>query len=122
MAFWVYMLRCADDRFYIGHTDNLQLRIAQHQHGGFCDFTSRRRPVELVWSETMPTREEALTAERQLKGWTRAKKQALIRGDWATISWLARPPRERPSTSLRTNGEGGGISSTEGRIPERRSS
>jgi predicted GIY-YIG superfamily endonuclease len=105
MAFWVYILRCADDRFYTGHTDNLEQRLAQHQHGGFCDFTSRRRPVTFVWSESFPSRIEAMEAERQIKGWTRAKKDALIRGDWPTLSWLAKPPKERPSTSLRTNGE-----------------
>ena len=104
MAFWTYMLGCADGRFYIGHTDNLELRMGQHRQGGFCDYTAKRRPVALVWSEAMSTREEALAAERQLKGWSRAKKEALIRGDWQLISWLAIPRGERPSTSLRTNG------------------
>ena len=106
MAFWTYMLRCADGRFYVGHTDNLELRMGQHQQGGFCDFTSRRRPVALVWSEAASSREEALAAERRLKGWSRAKKEALIAGDWQRISWLAIPPGKRPSTSLRTNGVG----------------
>jgi predicted GIY-YIG superfamily endonuclease len=104
MTFWTYMLRCADGRFYVGHTDNLEQRMGQHHQGGFCDFTTRRRPVTLVWSQAMSTREEALAAERQLKGWSRAKKEALIGGDWSRISWLAIPPKERPSTSLRTNG------------------
>jgi hypothetical protein len=58
----------------------------------------------LVWSQIFPTREEAIFAERRLKGWSRAKKVVLIDGDWAQISWLAIPPKERPSTSLRTNG------------------
>ncbi|MFN7030773.1 MAG: GIY-YIG nuclease family protein, partial [Sphingopyxis sp.] len=40
MVFWTYMLRCSDGRYYTGHTDNLERRIAEHQHGGFCDFTS----------------------------------------------------------------------------------
>jgi predicted GIY-YIG superfamily endonuclease len=111
MTFWTYMLRCADGRFYVGHTDNLEGRMGQHQHGGYCDFTARQRPVALAWSQEFATREEALSAERRLKGWTRAKKEALIRGDWAEISWLAIPPKERPlvqrpSTSLRTNGSG----------------
>ena len=113
MTFWTYMLRCADGRFYIGHTDNLEGRMGQHQHGGYCDFTARRRPVALAWSQDFATREEALSAERRLKGWTRAKKEALIRGDWAEISRLAIPPKERPlaesqrpSTLLRTNGVG----------------
>ncbi|WP_404709931.1 GIY-YIG nuclease family protein [Sphingomonas sp. MMS24-J13] len=104
MAFWAYILRCVDGHFYTGHTDNLELRVAQHQYGGFCDFTSRRRPVTLVWSETFPSRIEALEAERRIKPWSRAKKQALIDGDWKRLSHFAKPPSERPSTSLGKNG------------------
>ena len=104
MAFWAYILRCADGKYYTGHTDNLEVRIAQHQMGGFSDFTSRRRPVQLVWSQEFPTRIDALEAERRIKPWSRAKKEALIRGDWAALSYYAKPPSERPSTSLGTNG------------------
>ena len=104
MAFWVYILKCSDGRFYAGHTDDLERRIGQHQNGLGGDFIARRRPVRLVWSETFPTREEALTAERQIKPWSRAKKEALIAGDFARLSYYARPPAERPSTSLGTNG------------------
>jgi len=107
LAFWVYVLQCADGKYYTGHSDDLERRIAQHQTGGFCDFTSRRRPFRLMWSEYFPTRLEALEAERRIKPWSRAKKEALIAGDWAAISYLAKPPSERPSTSLGTNGEGG---------------
>jgi len=103
MQFWVYLLRCADGSYYAGHTDNLEGRLWQHQQGICCDWTRRRRPVELVWCEAAPTRYEALAFERRIKGWTRAKKEALIASDWDRISWLARPPHERPSTSLRTN-------------------
>ena len=105
MAFWVYILRCSDGRFYTGHTDNLEFRLAQHQHGEGGDFTARRRPVTLAWSETFGTRDEALTAELQIKPWSRAKKQALIDGDFVRLSCYAKPPAERPSTSLGTNGE-----------------
>jgi predicted GIY-YIG superfamily endonuclease len=106
MAFWTYMLRCSDDRYYTGHTEDLDVRMAQHQRGYFktC-WTYTRRPVELVWCEAFPTREEALTAERMVGGWSRAKKEALIRGDWERISFFARPPHERFSTSLETNGD-----------------
>ena len=90
MAFHAYMLRCADGSFYIGHTDDLELRMAHHVHGTFGGYTARRRPVTLVWTENFPTRIEALEAERQLKGWSRAKKLALIEGDWDRISVLAR--------------------------------
>jgi predicted GIY-YIG superfamily endonuclease len=107
MAFWVYLLRCSDGRYYTGHTDDLERRMAEHQTGGKCDFTSRRRPVALVWSEYFQTRLEAKEAERTVGGWSRAKKEALIRGDWKGVSFFARPPKERFSTSLETNGEGG---------------
>jgi putative endonuclease len=107
MAFWVYMLRCSDGRFYTGHTDDLDRRISEHHAGGFCDFTSRRRPVELAWQGYFPTRIEALEAEQRIKAWSRAKKEALIHGDWKSVSFFARPPAERVSTSLDTNGKGG---------------
>jgi putative endonuclease len=106
LTFWTYILRCADGRYYTGQSDNLESRLAQHQMGGFCDFTSRRRPVRLIWSQGFSTRIEALEAERQIKPWSRAKKEALIRSDWRALSYFARPPKERPSTSLGTNGKG----------------
>jgi predicted GIY-YIG superfamily endonuclease len=104
MAFWVYVLKCADGRYYTGQTDNLERRIAEHQAGGYCDFTARRRPVTLMWSEAFSTRVEALSAERRIKPWSRLKKEAMFRGDWSAVSHFARPPSERPSTSLGTNG------------------
>ncbi len=106
MQFWVYLLRCSDGTYYAGHTDNLESRLAQHHAGEGGDWTRRRRPVELVSSAVAPTREEALAFERRIKGWTRAKKEALVAGDWDRIHLLVQPPKKRPSTSLRTN-EGG---------------
>ena len=112
MAFWAYILRCADGRYYTGHTDALDRRIAEHQTGGFCLFTSQRLPVELVWAQDFPTRIEALEAERRIKPWSRAKKEALIGQDWTALKFFSRPPGERsslpqcPSTSLGTNGGG----------------
>jgi putative endonuclease len=107
MAFWCYILRCADGKYYTGHTDDLERRIAEHMHGGYCDFTSRRLPVTLIWAADFPTREEALASELRIKKWSRAKKEALAVGDWNRLSYFAKPPRERVSTSLDTNGEGG---------------
>ena len=89
MSFWIYILRCADDSYYIGHTDDLEQRIGQHQTGAIPGYTHNRRPVMLVFSQELQTREEALAAERQVKGWTRAKKEALIQGDWKRIRQLA---------------------------------
>lgn len=90
MDFHAYLVRCADGSYYAGHTDNLEQRIGQHQTGLLGGYTARRRPVTLVWSERFATRDEAFAAERKLKGWSRAKKEALIAGDWALVSDLAR--------------------------------
>ena len=98
MALHVYMLKCADNSYYTGHTDNLELRIAQHQAGTTPSYTSTRLPVECVYAEDCGTRLGALAFERQIKGWSRAKKEALIRGDWKRISELAKPRSTRPST------------------------
>ena len=89
MSFWTYMLKCADDSYYIGHTDNLENRIFRHQIGEPSCYTTSRRPVTLIWSQEFATREEALAAERQIKGWSRKKKEALVRGDWNEIQRLA---------------------------------
>ena len=98
MAFWTYMLHCRAGTFYTGHTDNLERRLAEHQSGLVRGFTQALHPLELVWSQEFQTRYEALTAERRIKGWSRPKKLALIRGDWGTISRLAKS-KDGPSTS-----------------------
>ena len=89
--FWVYLLKCADKSYYAGHTDNLENRLAQH-HGKEIPacHTATRLPVMLVYSQEFSTRVEALAAERQIKGWSRRKKEALIRGDWAALSLHAK--------------------------------
>ena len=81
MSLWVYILRCADRSYYTGHTDNLEERIAKHQVGEIEGYTSTRRPVRLLFSEEFSTRSEVLAVERRIKGWSRRKKEALIRGD-----------------------------------------
>ncbi|MBX9811857.1 MAG: GIY-YIG nuclease family protein [Burkholderiales bacterium] len=90
MTFWVYILRCGDGSYYTGHTDNLEKRIGEHQAGAYESYTAERLPVELAWSQECITREEALGAELQIKGWTRKKKEAMMRGDWALVSQLAK--------------------------------
>lgn len=89
MTFHAYMLRCCDDSYYVGHTDNLEHRIGQHQEGKLPGYTRQRRPVVLVWTEAFDSRYDALVAERRIKGWSRAKKEALINSDWKTIQQLA---------------------------------
>jgi predicted GIY-YIG superfamily endonuclease len=98
--FWVYMVRCRDGSLYTGHTDDLELRIAKHNAGTYDCYTSDLRPVVLVYSHAVETRIEALELERKIKGWSRPKKEALIRRDWAEIHDLARCG-VRPSTRPR---------------------
>lgn len=91
MSFWVYLLRCSDGSYYTGHTDNLEKRISQHQDGAIpgC-YTFGKRPLTLVWNQDFPSRIEALESEMQIKRWSRAKKEALIAGDWARLKMLAK--------------------------------
>ncbi len=90
MPFHAYMLRCSDGSYYTGHTDDLDRRMAQHHAGELGGHTAKRKPVELAWSDTFTSREEAIAAEQQVKGWSRAKKDAMIAGDWERVSALAR--------------------------------
>src|SRR5580704_12639715 len=85
------MLRCADDSYYVGSAtgNDLTKRISEHETGAYRGYTFTRRPVQLVWSEYFDRITDAIAAERQLKGWTRAKKEALIRGDWSASEVLA---------------------------------
>ena len=76
--FYVYILRCSDGSYYVGSTDNLQERIAAHNAGRGPSYTSKRRPVQLIYSERYDNNSSAVRRERQVKGWTRAKKEALI--------------------------------------------
>jgi LAO/AO transport system kinase len=88
--FYAYMLRCSDGSYYVGHTDDLEVRMAQHTQST-TGYTAARKPCDLVWQGGFESREKALAFELQIKGWSRAKKQALIEGDWARIQQLARP-------------------------------
>jgi putative endonuclease len=91
MGAYVYMLRCADRSYYIGSAtgNDLSQRVMEHQTGARPGYTFSRRPVKLVWSEHFDRITDAIAAERQLKGWSRAKKEALIAGDWQRVQLLA---------------------------------
>lgn len=88
-SFVTYMLRCADDSYYLGHTDELEKRFAEHQHGEGCTWTKSRLPVKLVWRQEFPDRDAARAAELQIKRWSRAKKEALIDGHYDRLRLLA---------------------------------
>ena len=87
---FVYILRCRDGSYYVGSTrDSLERRIAEHNTGSFGGYTSLRRPVQLVFHQEFDRVTDAIAAERQVKGWRHAKKEALIRGDYAVLRELA---------------------------------
>ena len=90
MSFYVYILRCADGSYYVGHTDDIDKRFWEHLEGFVTSYTRKRRPLELAYTEQFPAREEAKARERQLKGWSRAKKEALMKGNLTRLQALAR--------------------------------
>ncbi len=93
---YVYILLCADGSYYTGVTTDLERRLQEHQEGADPHaYTYTRRPVKLVWAEEVSTYEDALRLERQIKGWRRAKKEALIRGDFEALHQLVTEERRR---------------------------
>ena len=96
MPYTVYMLLCSDGSYYTGSTDDIGRRLFEHQEGlSPTAYTFRRRPVKLVRSEEVETLGEALLHEHQIKGWGRAKKAALIKGDFQAIHEIVREERKR---------------------------
>ncbi len=94
------IVRCSDGSLYTGTTrTTLEIRLAEHIAGAYGGFTATRRPVTLAYSDWFDTIIDAIAAERQLKGWSRAKKEALIRGDFEALRELTR--RRGPDPSRR---------------------
>jgi putative endonuclease len=93
-----YILRCSDGTYYIGTTrTTLESRVAQHNAGTFEGYTSSRRPVTLVFSQWFDRITDAIESERKLKKWSRAKKEAFIRGDFALLQQLAKRKSSHPA-------------------------
>ncbi len=81
--YYVYILKCSDDSYYTGFTNNIDRRITEHNAGMNKDtYTFTRRPVILVWIETFLDPNQAIMIEKKIKGWSRRKKEALINEDW----------------------------------------
>jgi putative endonuclease len=94
---YTYMLRCADGSYYVGSARlGLERRVGEHNAGTYGGYTSTRRPVTLVWADHFQFITDAIAAERQIKGWSRAKKEALIRGDYEAIKVLSKRDPKRP--------------------------
>jgi putative endonuclease len=104
---YLYIVRCADGAYYTGTARNgLERRVAEHNAGTYDGWTARRRPVTLVYSEWFDRILDAIAAERQIKGWSRAKKEALIRGDFDALRALSRrgPNPSRRAAAPRSSG------------------
>lgn len=88
--YFVYILKCADDSFYTGVTNNPERRLHEHQEGidPYC-YTAKRRPLSLEFVQEFPEILQAIAFEKQVKGWSKKKKLALISGDWRRVSDLA---------------------------------
>ena len=92
---YVYILRCRDGSLYCGWTIDIEARLAKHVDGTASKYTRARRPVMLVLSERHDSKLEAIRRERQIKQWTRARKEALVVGDPAVLTRASDPGRER---------------------------
>jgi predicted GIY-YIG superfamily endonuclease len=90
MIWYTYILTCSDKSFYVGHTSDLEERVKTHNLGKGARFTALRRPVTLSYSETHESQEDAIKREKQIKKWSRAKKQALICGDKQKLKELSK--------------------------------
>lgn len=87
---WMYILECSDGSYYVGSTRNLEQRIFQHQQGLGAKYTSSRLPVKLVYGEEYDRVADAYAREKQVQGWRRAKREALINGDPELLPTLAK--------------------------------
>lgn len=87
---WTYMLECVDGSFYVGSTRSLQRRLDQHETGDGARYTRLHHPVRLVWCEEWDNIQLAFNREKQIQNWSRAKRLALIRGDYAGLPSLAK--------------------------------
>ncbi len=97
--YFVYIVKCSDESYYTGVTSNLEKRLNEHNSGVFKGYTSLRLPVELVYSNRFTNVNDAIRAEKQIKGWSRSKKEALIKGDFDKLALLSKSKRGHTSTN-----------------------
>jgi putative endonuclease len=101
---WMYILECADGSYYVGSTKDLERRISEHQEGLGAKYTSRRLPVKLVYGEEYDRVADAYYREKQVQGWTRAKREALIKGEYETLPALAKKKFEKKEANDEQDG------------------
>ena len=93
--YFVYILKCSDDSYYTGVTNNLEKRVGEHQSGIIKGYTSKRLPVELAFSERFTDINQAIRFEKQVKGWSRKKKEALINRDFDLLVTLSNTKKKK---------------------------
>jgi putative endonuclease len=85
-TYYVYIVKCTDQSYYTGFTNNIERRLHGHNHGINPDcYTYKRRPVKLMFIQDFSNPKDAITDEKQIKGWSREKKEVLFQGDWNKI-------------------------------------
>ena len=89
--YYVYILLCSDDSYYVGVTNDIERRLKEHNHSeNNISYTYSRRPVKLVFQEEFNDINVAISKEKQIKGWTRQKKEALIKGEFRLLPKLSK--------------------------------
>jgi len=102
LAAWVYIIKCAHASYYTGSTTDIDGRITKHHEGYYGGYPSSRRPLELVWSQEFQEISQAIAAERRIKGWSHAKKEALIRGEFDLLRDLSQSKEMKKRRSKRS--------------------
>ena len=92
---WMYILECCDGSYYVGSTKDIKRRLSQHQEGIGANYTSKRLPVKLVYCEEYERIDDAFYREKQVQGWRRAKREALINGTPELLPALAKKVFDR---------------------------
>lgn len=95
LSFFVYILKCSDNSYYTGHTDDIEKRISEHRLGKIKSYTQDRLPIEVVFIQEFGTRAEALEAERKLKSWSRFKKEIVINQGWEAMAGFKSKLKEK---------------------------
>ncbi|MEE2522287.1 GIY-YIG nuclease family protein [Pseudarthrobacter sp. J47] len=111
------MLSCSDGSYYVGSTKNLEMRLAQHQTGEGAAYTRRRRPVKLVWFEEFSRVDQAFAREKQVQGWGRAKRDALISGRYNDLPALSVSRSSQSRRQVSTSSTTGAAGSRQARPP-----
>jgi putative endonuclease len=90
---WVYILECSNGSYYTGSAEDMEKRLVEHNNETYGGYTAKRLPVKLVYFCEMPTMHDAFLRERQIKGWSRKKKEALINGEWESLVVYSKPKK-----------------------------